>query len=164
MIAAALTVSKSFSLPLIIRSNSFAASLRASGNAAGIIIATRFASDPLYGQVCQESRAEVARGTSPLPEAVPAGPPGSGRAEPPAAATPRPTPSPAASCKEQLGSRPKAFSAEVWLLGPTADDLVKNNLAASQLLILQPAGLPCRRLRHAACKEHPSGVAPAAGL
>jgi hypothetical protein len=53
--------------------------------------------------------------------------------------------------------------AEVWLLGPAADDLVKNNLAASQLLILQPASLS-RRAPHAACKEHPSGLAPGAGL
>jgi hypothetical protein len=53
--------------------------------------------------------------------------------------------------------------AEVWLLGPAADDLVKNNLAASQLLILQPVS-PSRRVPYAACKEHPSGLAPAAGL
>jgi hypothetical protein len=53
--------------------------------------------------------------------------------------------------------------AEVWLLGPTADDLVKNNLAASQLLILQPVSLS-RRVPHPACKEHPSGLASAAGL
>jgi hypothetical protein len=53
--------------------------------------------------------------------------------------------------------------AEVWLLGPTADDLVKNNLAHSQLLIFQPAGL-CGAAREAACKEHPSGVVPLGGL
>jgi hypothetical protein len=50
-------------------------------------------------------------------------------------------------------------SAEIWLLGPAADDLVKNNLAASQLLILQP---PATQL--APCKEQPSGFASAAGL
>ena len=53
--------------------------------------------------------------------------------------------------------------AEVWLLGPTADDLVKNNLARSQLLIFQPAGLT-GAAREAACKEHPSGVVPLGGL
>jgi hypothetical protein len=53
--------------------------------------------------------------------------------------------------------------AEVWLLGPTADDLVKNNLAHSQLLIFQPAGLTWAA-REAACKEHPSGVVPLGGL
>jgi len=53
--------------------------------------------------------------------------------------------------------------AEVWLLGPTADDLVKNNLAHSQLLIFQPAGLS-GTAREASCKEHPSGVVPLGGL
>jgi hypothetical protein len=53
--------------------------------------------------------------------------------------------------------------AEVWLLGPTADDLVKNNLAHSQLLIFQPPGL-CGAAREAACKEHPSGVVPLGSL
>ncbi|MGO9639465.1 MAG: hypothetical protein ACLPSO_16195 [Terracidiphilus sp.] len=43
MIVAALTVSKSFSLHHIIRNNWFAASPHASGNAAGIITAKRFA-------------------------------------------------------------------------------------------------------------------------
>jgi hypothetical protein len=32
----------------------------------------------------------------------------------------------------------KHGAAEVWLLGPAAQDLVKNNLASSQLLIFQP--------------------------
>ncbi len=41
--------------------------------------------------------------------------------------------------------------------------LVKNNLAHSQLLIFQPAGLT-RAAREAACKEHPSGVVPLGGL
>ena len=53
--------------------------------------------------------------------------------------------------------------AEVWLLGPTVDDLVKNNLARSQLLIFQPAGLS-GTAREASCKEHPSGVVPLGGL
>ena len=41
--------------------------------------------------------------------------------------------------------------------------LVKNNLADSQLLIFQPSSLP-RRAPHAACKEHPSGLAPSVSL
>jgi hypothetical protein len=57
----------------------------------------------------------------------------------------------------------KRSPAEVWLLGPAADDLVKNNLADSQLLIFQPGSLP-RRAPHAACKEHPSGLAPSVSL
>jgi hypothetical protein len=53
--------------------------------------------------------------------------------------------------------------AEVWLLGPAADDLVKNNLAGSQLLILQPAEFPPEAVA-ASCKEHPSGAEPGGGL
>jgi hypothetical protein len=61
--------------------------------------------------------------------------------------------------KNNLALDLRCSSAEVWLLGPAADDLVKNNLAGSQLLILQPPAtqpLPCR--------EQPSGLAPATGL
>jgi hypothetical protein len=65
--------------------------------------------------------------------------------------------------KNNLALNLRRSPAEVWLLGPTADDLVKNNLAASQLLILQPVDLS-RRAPHAACKEQPSGVASGAGL
>jgi len=54
-------------------------------------------------------------------------------------------------------------AAEVWLLGPAAHDLVNNNLASSQLLILQPLGLP-RQPGRASCKQHPSGLALDAGL
>lgn len=61
--------------------------------------------------------------------------------------------------KNNLALDLRHSSAEIWLLGPAADDLVKNNLAASQLLILQPPAL-CK----ASCKEQPSGLAPAAGL
>jgi hypothetical protein len=61
--------------------------------------------------------------------------------------------------KNNLALNLRSSPAEVWLLGPTADDLVKNNLAASKLLILQP---PATQL--ASCKEQPSGLAPAAGL
>ena len=54
-------------------------------------------------------------------------------------------------------------AAEVWLLGPAVNDLVNNNLAASQLLILQPVGPPVAAGK-ASCKQHPSGLAPGAGL
>ena len=40
--------------------------------------------------------------------------------------------------KNNLALDLKQTAAEVWLLGPAAADLVKNNLARSQLLILQP--------------------------
>ena len=65
--------------------------------------------------------------------------------------------------KNNLALNLKHSPAEVWLLGPAADDLVKNNLADSQLLIFQPGSLP-RRAPPAACKEHPSGLAPGVGL
>lgn len=47
--------------------------------------------------------------------------------------------------------------AEAWLVGPAAD-LVKNNLARSQLLLFQPLGIPGAG-GEASCKEQPSGVA-----
>jgi len=53
MIVVALTVSKSFSLHLITRNNWFAASPRASGNAAGIITAKRFAPIPSTPKGCR---------------------------------------------------------------------------------------------------------------
>jgi hypothetical protein len=65
--------------------------------------------------------------------------------------------------KNNLALNLKRSPAEIWLLGPAADDLVKNNLADSQLLILQPVSLP-RRAPPAACKEHPSGLAPGVSL
>jgi hypothetical protein len=52
----------------------------------------------------------------------------------------------------------KHSPAEAWLLGPVADDLVKNNLAGSQLLIFQPVGPPAAG-REASCKEQLSGAA-----
>lgn len=65
--------------------------------------------------------------------------------------------------KNNLALDLRRCSSEVWLLGPAADELVKNNLAASQLLILQPVE-PFPSVRHVSCKEHPSGLAPPAGL
>jgi len=46
--------------------------------------------------------------------------------------------------KNNLALNLRRSPAEVWLLGPTADDLVKYNLADSQLLILQPVSLSRR--------------------
>ena len=65
--------------------------------------------------------------------------------------------------KNSLALDLRRSPAEVWLLGPAADDLVKNNLAASQLLILQSAAF-LRVASDPSCKEHPSGVAAAPGL
>jgi hypothetical protein len=65
--------------------------------------------------------------------------------------------------KNNLALDLRRSAAEVWLLGPAADDLVKNNLAASQLLILQPVE-PSRVASDPSCKEHPSGVAVTPGL
>jgi hypothetical protein len=65
--------------------------------------------------------------------------------------------------KNNLALNLKRSLAEVWLLGPAADDLVKNNLADSQLLILQPGSL-LGGCPPGSCKEHPSGVALGPGL
>ena len=53
--------------------------------------------------------------------------------------------------------------AEVWLFGPTARHLAKNNLAACQLLIFQSPAHPAPT-PPGSCQQHPSGVAPLAGL
>jgi hypothetical protein len=55
MVAVALTVSKFFSLPDIIRNKSFAASPHVSGNAAGIITAKRFAAIPSTPKWCRKA-------------------------------------------------------------------------------------------------------------
>ena len=65
--------------------------------------------------------------------------------------------------KNNLALNLKRSLAEVWLLGPAADDLVKNNLADSQLLILQTDSFS-GRVPDLPCKEHPSGVALGPGL
>jgi hypothetical protein len=51
----------------------------------------------------------------------------------------------------------KSSAAGVWLLGPGASDLANNNLAATQVFILQ-ASLRRPPLREASCKQHPSGL------
>jgi hypothetical protein len=40
--------------------------------------------------------------------------------------------------KNNLALDLKQAAAQIWLVGPAADDLVKNNLASSQLFIFQP--------------------------
>ena len=54
----------------------------------------------------------------------------------------------------------KSSAAGVWLLGPAADNLANNNLAAAQVFIVQG---PIRKPppSEASCKQHPSGL-PAA--
>ena len=51
----------------------------------------------------------------------------------------------------------KSLVAGVWLLGPVAQDLANNNLAAAQVFILQ-GSLRKPPLREASCKQHPSGL------
>lgn len=57
----------------------------------------------------------------------------------------------------------KHSAAEIWLLGPAARQLANNILAPCQVMIFQspapPAPLPAT-----ACQQHPSGLAPSAGL
>ena len=57
----------------------------------------------------------------------------------------------------------KRCAVRAWLLGMVADFLANNNFASPNLLILQPVGT-LSAAGKAACKQHPSGVAPAAGL
>lgn len=57
----------------------------------------------------------------------------------------------------------KPCAVKAWLLGAAADDLANNNLATPNLLILQPVETVSAAGK-APCKQHPSGVAPAAGL
>ena len=51
----------------------------------------------------------------------------------------------------------KSSAAGVWLLGPVAKDLANNNLAATQVVILQ-GSLRQPPLRETSCKQHPSGL------
>lgn len=57
--------------------------------------------------------------------------------------------------KNNLAFDLKGSSADVWLAGPGLEDLVKNNLAISEVLIFQTvsaSGMPPA----ASCKEHPA--------
>ena len=54
----------------------------------------------------------------------------------------------------------KSSAAGVWLLGPAALDLANNNLATTQVFILQ-GSLRKLPLREASCKQHPSGFSAA---
>jgi hypothetical protein len=50
----------------------------------------------------------------------------------------------------------RSCTARVWLLGPAATDLANNNLATTQVIILQD--LKCNSLLpEPSCKQHPSG-------
>jgi hypothetical protein len=44
--------------------------------------------------------------------------------------------------KNNLAFDVKASSADVWLAGPELEDLVKNNLAISQVMIFQTVAAP----------------------
>jgi hypothetical protein len=46
------------------------------------------------------------------------------------------------TCKEQRSFGPKRSAAEVWLMGPAARNLEKNNLAACQFFIFQSVAGP----------------------
>jgi hypothetical protein len=54
----------------------------------------------------------------------------------------------------------KHSAAEVWLVGPEAADLVKNNVAFSEVLVFQRV-IP---LPPGSCKEQPSGSSPGTPL
>ena len=62
--------------------------------------------------------------------------------------------------KNNLALNLRHSPAEVWLLGPAADDLVKNNLADSQVLIFQPGSLS-RRAPRSLVKNTPLVLPPA---
>ena len=64
--------------------------------------------------------------------------------------------------KNNLALDLKHCPAEAWLIGPAAD-LVKNNLARSQLLLFQPLGIAGAG-GEASCKEQLSGAASCSDL
>jgi hypothetical protein len=51
----------------------------------------------------------------------------------------------------------KTSAAGVWWLGPASSDLANNNLATTQVFILQGTPRPLSRLE-TSCKQHPSGL------
>jgi hypothetical protein len=59
--------------------------------------------------------------------------------------------------KNNLAFDLKHSAAEVWLLGPAAKDLAKNNLAFCKLFIFQDPG-PSGGTQVLSCKEHRSGL------
>ena len=65
--------------------------------------------------------------------------------------------------KNNLAFDLKHSSHEVWLMGPEATDLVKNNLACSKVLIFETVS-GSLSTSGASCKEHPSGDFRAANL
>ena len=54
----------------------------------------------------------------------------------------------------------KASAAGVWLLGPAARDLANNNLASTQVFILQ-GSMRKPPVLEVSCKQHPAGALPA---
>jgi hypothetical protein len=58
--------------------------------------------------------------------------------------------------KNNLAFDLKHSSHEVWLMGPEATDLVKNNLACSKVLIFETVS-GSLSTSGTSCKEHPSG-------
>jgi hypothetical protein len=58
--------------------------------------------------------------------------------------------------KNNLAFDLKHSSHEVWLMGPEATDLVKNNLACSKVLIFETVSSSLST-SGTSCKEHPSG-------
>jgi hypothetical protein len=163
MVAVALTVSNSSSLPPIIPSNSFAASLSASGNAGAIINRHHVASDSLYRQVCRES-AHKWREAHPgywkqyrqnHPQQVERNRQRQQRRDQKRRLL--------NLANNNLAVDLKRSAAEVWLLGPTARHLANDNLATCQLLIFQSPVQPVVT-PPASCQQHPSGAAPLAGL
>lgn len=65
--------------------------------------------------------------------------------------------------KNNPASPPNPVPAEIWLLGEGLGDLVKNNPAFRQLLVVQPLGVNAQGYRWSS-KEHPPGGAAAIQL
>ncbi len=65
--------------------------------------------------------------------------------------------------KNNLAFDLKTSSADVWLVGPELEDLVKNNLAISEVLVFQTVGSP-GLCPGPSCKEHPPVLREGPGL
>jgi len=59
--------------------------------------------------------------------------------------------------KNNLALDLKHSASEIWLVGPETADLVKNNVAFSEVLVFQRVPQP----PHPSCKEQPSGIGAA---
>ena len=163
MIAVVRTVSKSFSLPVIIRSKSFAVSPRASGNAAAIISARKSLPIRSTGKSAQDS-SQKWREAHPgywkqyrqhHPEQAERNRQRQQRRDQKRRVV--------NLANNNLALDLKSSAAEVWLFGPAAKHLANNNLAACQVMIFQSPALPVPA-PSASCQQHPSGLAPGVGL